>query len=221
MLPRKGSRKCSREWSRKCTRECPLKLAFSVLSSHTKAPTRVLTWVLTWVPTQVYTKWFGRMSPGLFFHLLCSLAIKGGFDFLRCGLSLFCLYEFQKGTFRFNKITDFDRCAWYIQFRLFFLSDNSIWSYPSVSSLSDYSIWRSWRLFYTCDHSIWSIWVHCPQILLSLRKNGQEESRLLSLRRLRSSRFAMPHPKYLSRLFLPSQIISFPEVIFNTLHNTV
>ena len=31
-----------------------------------KAPTRVLTWVLTRVPTQVYTKWFGRMSLGLF-----------------------------------------------------------------------------------------------------------------------------------------------------------
>ena len=27
--------------------------------------------------------------------------------------------------------------------RPFFLSDNSIWSLPSVSSLSDYSIWRS------------------------------------------------------------------------------
>ena len=25
----------------------------------------------------------------------------------------------------------------------FFLGDNSIWSFPSVSSLSDYSIWRS------------------------------------------------------------------------------
>ena len=31
--------------------------------------------------------------------------------------------------------------------RPFFLSDNSIWSLPSVSSLSDYSIWSSWRLF--------------------------------------------------------------------------
>ena len=31
--------------------------------------------------------------------------------------------------------------------RPFLLSDNSIWSLPSVSSLSDYSIWRSWRLF--------------------------------------------------------------------------
>ena len=30
--------------------------------------------------------------------------------------------------------------------------------------------------------------VHCPQILLALRKNGQEESRLLNLTRLRSSR---------------------------------
>ena len=27
--------------------------------------------------------------------------------------------------------------------RPFFLSDNSIWSFPSFSSLSDYSIWRS------------------------------------------------------------------------------
>ena len=27
--------------------------------------------------------------------------------------------------------------------RPFFLCDNSIWGYPSVSSLSDYSIWRS------------------------------------------------------------------------------
>ena len=27
--------------------------------------------------------------------------------------------------------------------RVFFLSDKSIWSFPSVSSLSDYSIWRS------------------------------------------------------------------------------
>ena len=27
--------------------------------------------------------------------------------------------------------------------RPFFLSDNSIWSFPSVSSISDYSIWRS------------------------------------------------------------------------------
>ena len=54
----------------------------------------------------------------------------------------------------------------------FFLSDSSIWCFPSVSSLSDYSIWRSWGLFYPCDHSISSISVHCPQILLSLRKNG-------------------------------------------------
>ena len=31
--------------------------------------------------------------------------------------------------------------------RPFCLSNNSIWSYPSVSSLSDYHIWRSWRRF--------------------------------------------------------------------------
>ena len=48
----------------------------------------------------------------------------------------------------------------------FFVSDSSIRSFPSFSSLSDYSIWRSWRLFWPCGHSIWSIWVHCPQILL-------------------------------------------------------
>ena len=31
--------------------------------------------------------------------------------------------------------------------RPFFLSDDSIWGLPSVSSLSDYSIWRSWGVF--------------------------------------------------------------------------
>ena len=31
--------------------------------------------------------------------------------------------------------------------RPFFLGDNSIWSYPSVSSLSDYSITRFWKRF--------------------------------------------------------------------------
>ena len=58
--------------------------------------------------------------------------------------------------------------------RPFFLGDNSIWRFPSVSSLSDYSIWRSWRLFLPCDHSIWSIWAHRPQLLLSLRRKGNE-----------------------------------------------
>ena len=33
--------------------------------------------------------------------------------------------------------------------RPLFLSDNSIWSFPSFSSLSDYSIWRSWRLSFS------------------------------------------------------------------------
>ena len=64
----------------------------------------------------------------------------------------------------------------YKEVRPFFLCDNSIWSLPSVSSLTDYSIWSSWRLFYPCDHSIWSIWAHCPQILLSLRKKGKWRS---------------------------------------------
>ena len=47
--------------------------------------------------------------------------------------------------------------------RPFFLGDRSIWSFPSVSCLSDCSMWRSWKLLQPCDHSIWSIWVHCPQ----------------------------------------------------------
>ena len=75
--------------------------------------------------------------------------------------------------------------------RLFFQGDNSIWSFPYVSSLSDYSTSRSWGLFLPCDHNIWSVWVHCPQILWSLRKNGFKDSRLLNLRRLRSSRKRM------------------------------
>ena len=97
--------------------------------------------------------------------------------------------------------------------RAFFLSDNSIWSLPSVSSLSDYSIWRSWRLFYPCDHSTWSIWVDCPQMLLSLRKNGQEESGLLNLRRLRSSRESPPpRPGAWSRCHLSNWLFS-PETV--------
>ena len=45
-----------------------------------------------------------------------------------------------------------------------------------VFLVCDSSIWRFRRLFYPCVHSIWSICVHSPQMLLSLRKNGQEES---------------------------------------------
>ena len=46
-------------------------------------------------------------------------------------------------------------------------------------------------LFQPCDYIIWSIWAHCsqPQILSLLSKSGQQESRLLNFRRLRSSRF--------------------------------
>ena len=47
--------------------------------------------------------------------------------------------------------------------------------------------------FKPCDQSIW---VHFPQIPLSLRKNGQEEPRLVSLRRLRSSRNMTGRPGY-------------------------
>ena len=43
--------------------------------------------------------------------------------------------------------------------RPFFLSDNSIWSLPSVSSLSDYSIWSSWRRFYP--------WIIAPNTIVA------------------------------------------------------
>ena len=52
--------------------------------------------------------------------------------------------------------------------RPFFVSDNSLWSLPSVSSLGDfYSISRSWRRIYPGDHSIW---VHCPEYYCRLWK---------------------------------------------------
>ena len=69
--------------------------------------------------------------------------------------------------------------------RPFLLGDNSIWILSSVSFLSDYSIWRSRELLWPCDESIWSIWAQCPQIRLSLRKNGQREPKLLNFRRFR------------------------------------
>ena len=52
-------------------------------------------------------------------------------------------FSLTKKTARFtnleNPVTSLNK-----EVRPFFLSDNSIWSFPSVSSLSDYSIWRSW-----------------------------------------------------------------------------
>ena len=73
--------------------------------------------------------------------------------------------------------------------RPFLLGDSNIGCFPSFSSLGDSSIWSSWHPFWPCDQMIWSIWAHCPQMLLSLRKNGEEESILLNLRWLGSSRF--------------------------------
>ena len=43
-----------------------------------------------------------------------------------------------------------------------------------------------------CDHSIWSIWAKCAQMLLSLRKKGNEGVQTPYLRRLRSSRDCLP-----------------------------
>ena len=72
--------------------------------------------------------------------------------------------------------------------RPFFLSDNSISSYPSVSSLSDYCIGCPEGYFSLAIIAFGAFGCPCPQILLSLRKHGQEESRLLNLRRLGFSR---------------------------------
>ena len=83
-----------------------------------------------------------------------------------------------RGSLTLKTLTSLKKESW-----PFFLGDNSVWSFASVSSLSDYSIWRSSRLFSPCDHSISSIRVHRPERLVSLRKHGQEEPRLLNLRR--------------------------------------
>ena len=90
--------------------------------------------------------------------------------------------------FRFESyLVPLDSCSWKTltsvkkEFGPSFLGSNSIWSFLSgfPSAIT---------AFRGPDHSIWGIWVHRPQILLSLGQNGQEESRLLNLGRLRSSR---------------------------------
>ena len=68
---------------------------------------------------EVLTEVFGRMSAGISGQ---KLPLWAEFSFLRT----------LKTQTSLNK-----------EARPFFLSDNSIWSLPSVSSLSDYSIWRS------------------------------------------------------------------------------
>ena len=45
-------------------------------------------------------------------------------------------------------------------------------------------------LFQPCYNSIWSIRIHCPQIIMLLRKNGIKGARLLNLRKLGSSRYS-------------------------------
>ena len=69
--------------------------------------------------------------------------------------------------------------------------------------------------FGDCDHSIWSIRVHCAQILLSLRKNGHEESRLLNLRRLGSSRCGLdPYHCYKNNIVLQRATLMGQKVKF-------
>ena len=66
MLPRKGSRKCSRECSRECTRVCPQKFVFSVIISYKGSHSSAHVSAHVGAPRKCTTKWFGRMSPGLF-----------------------------------------------------------------------------------------------------------------------------------------------------------
>ena len=67
------------------------------------------------------------------------------------GMQLFCLqleasclqwsfstYSCVLGAFLEDPVASLNK-----EVRPFFLSDNNTWSFPSVSSLSDYSIWRS------------------------------------------------------------------------------
>ena len=83
--------------------------------------------------------------------------------------------------------------------------DNSTWIFPSLSSLSDDSIRKSQVLkaILACDHGIWSMWAHCLEVLLSLRKNEEEESRLLNSRRLRSSRAVAAKKHVFPREWVP------------------
>ena len=72
----------------------------------------------------------------------------------RCDMRLlewpFSLYR--RGNIAYRKVEDVGSQALTTPtslnkaFRPFCLGDNSIWSFPSVSSLSDYSVWRSWKL---------------------------------------------------------------------------
>ena len=57
--------------------------------------------------------------------------MKFAFSKLNC-------HGFPKQRFPLKTLTSLNK-----EVRPFFLSDNSIWSFPSVSSLGDYSIWRS------------------------------------------------------------------------------
>ena len=62
-------------------------------------------------------------------------------------LCVFCLLVFspptQRNWNRLNRVSLKTLTSLNKEVRPFFLGDNSIWSFPSVSSLSDYSIWRS------------------------------------------------------------------------------
>ena len=63
--------------------------------------------------------------------------------------------------------------------RPFFLSDNSIGSYPSVSSLSDSSIWGPEGYFSLAIIAFGAFEVIVPKYYCRLEKRGMKESRLL------------------------------------------
>ena len=110
------------------------------------------------------------------------IALNGGVAATLTPVTLHCATTLKTLTSTLKTLTSLNK-----KVRPFFLSDNSIWRFRSVSSGRDHSISRSCRLFSLAIKAFGAS-VHCSQILYSLRKNGQEEPRLLNLRRLRSSR---------------------------------
>ena len=147
-------------------RPTPKKTLTQTKAQFAQTISELLVQIVPPVPFQV-----SRCGQKEFAHIVCAnclISVGVFFGGVGCLPLIFGVFDLQtpkSSTLR--TLTSLNK-----ESRPFFLSDNSIWWFPSVSSLSDYSIWRSRRLFFPCDHRIWSIWVHCPQILVSHRKNG-------------------------------------------------
>ena len=81
-------------------------------------------------------QWANLTLPTKFHLTFCSArarqVAKIEQENLRTGTSWRAFFQYLENPNPLNK-----------EVRPFFLGDNSIWSFPSVSSLSDYSIWKS------------------------------------------------------------------------------